>query len=126
MNAEELQIDQRFTAELEFISSLSNPWYINFLSQQDYFQEEEFINYLDYLLYWKQQPYCQYVNYPIAFYFLDLLQNRSFRESIHLQENVIFLHEKQYYHWLYNKRAKFIIQEMDEGKDIKESKEILE
>ncbi|VDN29766.1 unnamed protein product [Gongylonema pulchrum] len=50
---------KRFEIECEFVQSLANPHYLNFLAQRGYFKEPYFINYLKYLLYWKRQEYAR-------------------------------------------------------------------
>ncbi|KAK9767844.1 suppressor of hpr1 [Basidiobolus ranarum] len=92
---------ERFQVELEFIQCLANPWYLNYLAQQEYFKDAAFLNYLEYLQYWKKPEYARFIVYPHALYFLDMLQRESFREAILKQEVATFVHQRQYYHWLY-------------------------
>ncbi|ORY03796.1 SOH1-domain-containing protein [Basidiobolus meristosporus CBS 931.73] len=92
---------ERFQVELEFVQCLANPWYLNYLAQQEYFKNAAFLNYLEYLQYWKKPEYAKFVVYPHALYFLDMLQRESFREAILKQEVATFVHQRQYYHWLY-------------------------
>ncbi|KAI9146236.1 mediator complex, subunit Med31, partial [Paraphysoderma sedebokerense] len=89
----------RFQLELEFIQCLSNPWYLNFLAQQGYFDDPAFINYLKYLQYWKKPEYAKFIIYPHCLHFLELLQSSNFRNSMAKIENATFVHEKQYFHW---------------------------
>ncbi|KAJ1654524.1 suppressor of hpr1 [Dispira simplex] len=96
---------ERFQIELEFVQCLANPWYLNHLGQQQYFKQPEFVAYLKYLQYWKQPQYAKYIIYPHALYFLDLLQHAEFREAIAKQEVATFIHQKQYFHWLYYRRG---------------------
>ncbi|KAH9889182.1 mediator of RNA polymerase II transcription subunit 31 [Xylariomycetidae sp. FL2044] len=73
----------RFEIELEFVQSLANPYYLNFLASQKYFSEPRFVNYLKYLLYWTKPPYLKYLNYPgPTIKNLELLQEEKFRQDI--------------------------------------------
>ncbi|KXN74873.1 SOH1-domain-containing protein [Conidiobolus coronatus NRRL 28638] len=105
-------IEQRFQVELEFVQCLANPWYLNFLAQQSYFEQKEFVNYLKYLKYWKRPEYAKFIIYPHCLYFLDLLQHEEFRQSIKSIDAATFIHSRQYYHWLYSNRPK-----VDEAKN---------
>ncbi|CAF0742607.1 unnamed protein product [Rotaria sordida] len=73
---------QRFLLDLEFVQTLANPQYLNFLAQRNYFKNQAFINYLKYLLYFKEDNYIKYIHYPQALYFLDLLQREQFRQEL--------------------------------------------
>ena len=73
---------QRFSRDLEFLSALSNPFYLHQLSQQGYFDDPAFLRYLDYLNYFRAPRYVKYLTYPQALYFLDLLQHESFRKAV--------------------------------------------
>eukprot|EP00798_Chlamydomonas_sp_ICE-L_P030553 gene30553-35583_t len=53
--------EQRFVIELEFINSLANPQYLNWLSQNKYLEDASFVAYLEYLLYWKKPEYAKFV-----------------------------------------------------------------
>ncbi|CAG8502021.1 6192_t:CDS:2 [Diversispora eburnea] len=89
----------RFQLELEFVSCLANPWYLNNLAQNGYFEDPTFMNYIKYLNYWQRPEYSKFIVYPHALYFLDLLQNPSFRENLKNFENTRQISHKQYYHW---------------------------
>ncbi|KAJ2013174.1 suppressor of hpr1 [Coemansia sp. S610] len=90
---------ERFEVELEFVQCLANPWYINIIAQQGYFDKPEFVNYLKYLKYWQRPEYARFVVYPHALAFLDLLQHKSFREEIKRVDEATRIHELQYHHW---------------------------
>lgn len=40
---------------------LSNPYYLQYLASQKYFEQEEFIAYLAYLQYWQEPEYLKYL-----------------------------------------------------------------
>ncbi|PIA18063.1 SOH1-domain-containing protein [Coemansia reversa NRRL 1564] len=90
---------ERFEVELEFVQCLANPWYINIIAQQGYFDKPEFINYLKYLKYWKRPEYARFIVYPHALAFLDLLQSKEFREDMKKIDEATRVHELQYHHW---------------------------
>ncbi|KAJ1835385.1 suppressor of hpr1 [Coemansia sp. RSA 2706] len=92
-------VDERFEVELEFLQCLANPWYINFIAQQGYFDKPEFVNYLKYLKYWQRPEYARFVVYPHALAFLDLLQNKAFRDGFKKIEEATRIHKLQYHHW---------------------------
>jgi len=73
---------KRFQVELEFVQSLANPNYLNFLAQRGYFKSPTFINYLKYLMYWKKPEYVQYIRYPQCLSLLELLQHEHFLKEI--------------------------------------------
>jgi mediator of RNA polymerase II transcription subunit 31 len=78
----ELPDKTRFQVELEFVQSLSNPNYLQFLAQQQYFQDDDFLLFIEYLKYWKKPEYCKYIVYPYCLEILDLLAEPEFRQSI--------------------------------------------
>ncbi|KAJ1730415.1 suppressor of hpr1 [Coemansia biformis] len=90
---------ERFEVELEFLQCLANPWYINIIAQQGYFDKPEFVNYLKYLKYWQRPEYARFVVYPHALAFLDLLQHKSFRDEMKRIDEATRVHELQYHHW---------------------------
>lgn len=85
----------RFILELEFVQSLANPQYLEFLSQHVQFTPH-LLNYLRYLKYWQTLPYVQFITYPYCLEVLDLLQDKSFRDGIVGNTSI---HSKQYVHW---------------------------
>ncbi|XP_059460375.1 mediator of RNA polymerase II transcription subunit 31 [Corylus avellana] len=102
---------QRFLLELEFIQCLANPTYIHYLAQNRYFEDEAFIGYLQYLQYWQQPEYVKFIMYPHCLYFLELLQNASFRSAMAHPGNKELAHRQQFYFWknYRNNRLKHIL-----------------
>lgn len=41
-----------------------------------------------------------YDRYPQCLYFLDRMQEENFRDSMAQTENIMYIHEQQYFHWL--------------------------
>lgn len=76
------ELPTRWEVELEFVQSLANIQYVNWLAQNDYLSDPAFINYLKYLNYWKDAKYAKYVVYPNCLHILTLLQSEEFRKSI--------------------------------------------
>ncbi|KAG8534037.1 uncharacterized protein KY384_000880 [Bacidia gigantensis] len=73
----------RFELELEFVSLLSSPLYLNQLAAQKYFSKPEFVNYLKYLRYWLQPEYVRFLQYPApTIMALKMLQEEKFRREI--------------------------------------------
>ncbi|KAK9451662.1 SOH1-domain-containing protein [Limtongia smithiae] len=71
-----------FEIELDFVQSLANPNYLNFLAQNNYFDDEQFIAYLEYLEYWRRPEYIKYLIYPNCLHVLTLLKQPRFRQEI--------------------------------------------
>ncbi|KAJ2532440.1 suppressor of hpr1 [Coemansia sp. RSA 1933] len=92
-------LKERFEVELEFVQCLANPWYVNIIAQQGYFDKPEFINYLKYLKYWQRPEYARFVVYPHALAFLDLLQSKPFRDEIKKISEATRLTVLQQNHW---------------------------
>lgn len=80
--AEADELPTRWEVELEFVQSLANIQYVNWLAQNDYLSDPAFVNYLKYLNYWKDAKYAKYVVYPNCLHILTLLQSEEFRKSI--------------------------------------------
>ncbi|KAK6343219.1 suppressor of hpr1 [Orbilia blumenaviensis] len=73
----------RFEIELEFVQCLANPFYLNYLAQGKYLQDEAFLQYLEYLDYWRQPDYVKFLSYPsFTLNALDLLRQPKFRQDI--------------------------------------------
>ncbi|GAA6036711.1 hypothetical protein JCM8097_003441 [Rhodosporidiobolus ruineniae] len=95
----------RFETELEFVSALANPFYLQSLAQQGLFDSEPFLNYLTYLLYFRQLRYARFLQYPQTLHHLQLLTapgsaGESFRKA--LKEQPLVAQElagKQIAHW---------------------------
>ena len=73
----------RFELELEFVTMIGNPKYLQYLAAQKYLQSPAFIAYLQYLRYFEKAPYVQYLLYPgPSLQALQLLQTEEFRRDI--------------------------------------------
>lgn len=73
----------RFELELEFVTLLSSPLYLNHLASQKLLQSPEFVAYLAYLRYWTRPEYIKYLSYPgPTLRALELLQEERFRMEI--------------------------------------------
>ena len=72
----------RFTQDLEFVQCLANPYYLKYLSDRGYFEDDNFINYLKYLLYFKKVEYMKYITFERCLIMLELLQYKEFREQL--------------------------------------------
>ncbi|CAF2444756.1 unnamed protein product [Rotaria sp. Silwood2] len=97
---------QRFLLDLEFVQTLANPQYLNFLAQRNYFKNPAFINYLKYLLYFKEDNYIKYIHYPQALYFLDLLQREQFRQELVNTNYCRYIEDQQLLAWQRLQRRK--------------------
>jgi|TARA_B110000008_G_C16557027_1_gene398699 mediator of RNA polymerase II transcription subunit 31 len=98
MNKEELE-KTRFQREKEFLCFLANPDYLRWLSDEGYFDDPRFIRYLKYMLYWKEEKYRKYILYPHGLFFLDMLQNEKFRNSLRSDKFLADVKSSQYLHW---------------------------
>ncbi|KAF2858288.1 SOH1-domain-containing protein [Piedraia hortae CBS 480.64] len=74
----------RFEVELEFVQSLSNPLYIQWLSTMKILDAPEFVEYVKYLCYFRRPEYIRYLaRYPgPTIRILELLQQEQFRKDI--------------------------------------------
>ncbi|KAK4125225.1 SOH1-domain-containing protein [Parathielavia appendiculata] len=73
----------RFELELEFVQSLANPQYLNYLASRKFLTNRAFVAYLEYLQYWARPPYLKYLTFPTAtLKMLELLQQEKFRQDI--------------------------------------------
>ncbi|KAK3903692.1 SOH1-domain-containing protein [Staphylotrichum tortipilum] len=73
----------RFELELEFVQSLANPQYLNYLASRKFLTNPAFVAYLAYLQYWTRPPYLKYLTFPTAsLKMLELLQQEKFRQDI--------------------------------------------
>lgn len=90
---------QRFLLELEFVQCLANPAYIHYLAQNRYFEDEAFIGYLKYLQYWQRPEHIKFIMYPHCLFFLELLQNASFRSAMAHPGSKELAHRQQYFFW---------------------------
>ncbi|CAJ0937055.1 unnamed protein product, partial [Mesorhabditis belari] len=97
---------RRFEIECEFVQSLANPHYLNFLSQRGYFKEDYFVNYLKYLLYWKRPEYARCLKYPQCLFMLEALQEKEFREALESTANAKFIEDQLIFQWHYYLRKR--------------------
>ncbi len=81
----------RFIQDLEFVQCLSNPLYLEFLAQNNYFNDQRFINYLEYLQYFKNIEDMKYITYSRSIVFLDLIQYDFFRELLYDEKFINYL-----------------------------------
>ena len=81
----------RFIQDLEFVQCLSNPYYLDFLAKNNYFNDQRFINYLKYLQYFKKLKYMKYITYSRSIVFLDLIQYDFFRELLYYDSFINYL-----------------------------------
>ncbi|TKY88155.1 hypothetical protein EX895_002865 [Sporisorium graminicola] len=89
-----------FSRDLEFLSSLANPYYLNHLALTGVFSSAAFKRYLKYLDYFRHPRYVKYLQYPQALHFLDLLQNEEeFRLACRDPAFVGEVMAKQVGHW---------------------------
>ena len=73
----------RFELELEFVTLLSSPLYLNYLASQKLLQSPELVAYLKYMQYWTRPEYVKYLNYPgPTLRALELLQVERFRAEV--------------------------------------------
>ncbi|XP_062509196.1 mediator of RNA polymerase II transcription subunit 31-like isoform X2 [Corticium candelabrum] len=97
---------ERFEVELEFVQSLANPYYLNFLAQHGYFKDKSFVNYLRYLQYWKHPKYARFLKYPHCLHFLDLLQHKEFQKELVNAQCAKFIEEQILLQWQYNRHKR--------------------
>lgn len=113
----------RFQMELEFVQLLSNPSYLNYLAQYQYFEDPAFVRFLQYLQYWKQPEYARFIAYPHCLFFLDLLQDEQFRDRLKATRATEFLGRQQGLHWQYYRKNRAIAhhsqqqQQQQDGQD---------
>lgn len=73
----------RFELELEFVTMLSSPLYLNHLASLKLLQAPDFVAYLKYLQYWTRPEYIRYFSYPgPTIRALELLQEERFRTEV--------------------------------------------
>lgn len=79
----------RFTLELEFLSALANPFYLQHLAGRKLLDDPSFLAYLDYLSYWRRPEYVRHLLYPApSLAALELLKDPRFRKDILAPETV--------------------------------------
>ncbi|BAM41011.1 SOH1-like protein [Theileria orientalis strain Shintoku] len=72
----------RFEVELEFVQCLSNVYYLKYLKNRGYFEDERFRAYLFYLQYWRTREYIKYIKYPYCVKILELLMDDDFVKTL--------------------------------------------
>lgn len=97
---------KRFQIELEFVQSLANPNYLNFLAQRGYFRNQTFLNYLKYLMYWTKPEYVEYIMYPQCLSLLELLQHEQFLKEIVNAQCSKYIDEQLLLIWLHYKKKR--------------------
>ena len=107
----------RFMQDLEFVQCLANPFYLKYLSNNGYFDDENFVNYLQYLLYFKRAEYMKYITFERSIIFLELLQYKEFRQKLKDPNYEILLENFITNDWL-NRNETQIVQN---NEDIKEN-----
>lgn len=94
----------RFQIELEFVQSLANPNYLNYLAQRGYFKQPTFLNYLRYLMYWKEPEYCKHLVYPQCLRLLEMLQHEKFLTELVNAQCTRFVDDQLIRVWLQYKK----------------------
>ncbi|GAC75543.1 transcriptional regulator SOH1 [Moesziomyces antarcticus T-34] len=89
-----------FSRDLEFVSSLANPFYLNHLALSGVLASPSFLRYLKHLDYFRHPRYVKYLQYPHALHMLDLLQSEpDFRLACRDPAFVGEVMAKQVAHW---------------------------
>lgn len=91
----------RFIADLEFVTLLSNPDYLEYLatSPEGYFEKPEFIRYLHYLGYMFKIGTNFPLPNPSVLAFLQLVQSPTFRKHLKYTKTMNEIREAQHFHW---------------------------
>lgn len=113
----------RWEVELEFVQSLANIQYVNFLAQNDYFNDPAFINYLEYLNYWRDPKYAKHLVYPNCLHILTLLQNEEFRKQITNPDLMNSLMNDMVKKWQGVDEINSIHNESKDGKDLEQDQQ---
>ncbi len=80
LNLTNNELKVRIEEDIEFLNMLSNPFYIEFLIENEYLEDENFLAYLKYLDYLKDDRMIKFIKYPVAFKLLENIQNVKFIE----------------------------------------------
>ena len=112
----------RFMQDLEFVQCLSNPYYLKYLSNMGYFDDDNFINYLQYLLYFRKAEYMKYITYERCILFLELLQFKEFRQKFKENDYEKYLDNFLYDDWI-NRNYKTNQENINENNESNENKE---
>ncbi|KAN0062923.1 suppressor of hpr1 [Thecaphora frezii] len=88
-----------FSRDLEFLSSLANPFYLHSLASEGHLSRPSFLLYLQHLNYFRHPRYVKYLQYPHALHMLHLLQYQEFRDALkdHAWANEVA--NRQARHW---------------------------
>ncbi|UVC54260.1 hypothetical protein MACJ_003796 [Theileria orientalis] len=90
----------RFEVELEFVQCLSNVYYLRYLKNRGYFDDERFRAYLFYLQYWRTREYIKYIKYPYCIKILELLMDDDFVKTLSNDLSIESLKSQLNNHWL--------------------------
>ena len=82
----------RLVQDIEFLQLLTNPNYLHYLSNNGYFQDNQFINYLKYLSYLNNPKFKRFITYSRCFIILNLLDNSVFRDELSNVNFISYLH----------------------------------
>ncbi|RCK54774.1 Mediator of RNA polymerase II transcription subunit 31 [Candida viswanathii] len=115
-------LPSRWEIELEFVQSLSNIPYVNYLAQNNYLNDETFVNYLEYLQYWTQPQYAKFLVYPNCLHVLKLLQDENFRKNIINQEFMNSLMNDMVKRWQNNELDEQVLTEKQQEQPQQEQK----
>ena len=75
---ENIPTHERIQEDIEFVNLLSNPFYIDFLIEKNFFEDENFLYYLKSLEYLKDKRLFKYIKFPVSWKMLDNIQNIIF------------------------------------------------
>ena len=91
----------RLEMELEFVSLLSNPFYLHHLATSGFLSSQSFLTYLRYLRStYTRAPYALLVQHPHALHFLHrLCDSAAFRAALQRRDYAELLHTQQYWTW---------------------------
>lgn len=117
-------LPSRWEIELEFVQSLSNIPYVNYLAQNNYLNDESFVNYLKYLQYWAEPQYAKFLVYPNCLHILKLLQDESFRKNIINQEFMNTLMNDMVKRWQNNEQDDLSEQQAQTNEEKQETSEV--
>ena len=78
---DKIDMADRIQEDIEFVNLLSNPFYIDFLIEKNFFENENFLYYLKSLDYLKDERTFKFVKFPIAWKMLDNIKNVNFIQN---------------------------------------------
>lgn len=117
-------LPSRWEIELEFVQSLSNIPYVNYLAQNNYLNDESFVNYLNYLQYWTEPQYAKFLVYPNCLHILKLLQDENFRKNIINQEFMNNLMNDMVKRWQNNEPSEQQAQQAQTNEEEREKNQV--